>query len=132
MGAADGCHAAVAAPEGSQAGRPPHDEVDDARARLDRVQKGCQLLADILYHVVSAHWEKHLQIVFGGHKDVFYTTELFEQTASGVPDGRAHIFPNWGHGRTSTSSSTAGITLGFLLAALGRRHAQSGGSAAAR
>ncbi len=33
-------------------------------SRLDRVQKGCQLLADILYDVISAHWEKRLQIVF--------------------------------------------------------------------
>ncbi|QTA85255.1 Putative glycogen synthase, GlgA-like [Desulfonema magnum] len=33
-------------------------------SRLDPVQKGCQLLAEILYRVVSAYWEKNLQIVF--------------------------------------------------------------------
>lgn len=59
-------------------------------------------------------------LVIGGAKDVFYATEMFEQTASGVPDGRVHIFPKWGHGRTSTSSSTTNVTLGFLLAALSR------------
>lgn len=59
-------------------------------------------------------------LVIGGAKDVFYSRELFEQTAAGVQDGRAHIYTNWGHGRTSTSSTTAHITLGFLLAA---RHA---------
>jgi pimeloyl-ACP methyl ester carboxylesterase len=44
--------------------------------------------------------------------------ELFEQTAAGVVDGRAHIYPEWGHLRTSMSSATANLTLGFLLAAL--------------
>ena len=33
-------------------------------SRLDRVQKGCQLLADILYDVVSRYWHQKLQIVF--------------------------------------------------------------------
>jgi len=33
-------------------------------SRLDRVQKGCQLLADILYEVVSRYWEQNLEIVF--------------------------------------------------------------------
>jgi starch synthase/alpha-amylase len=33
-------------------------------SRLDTNQKGCQLLAEILYHVVSTFWEKHLEIVF--------------------------------------------------------------------
>lgn len=56
-------------------------------------------------------------LVIGGAKDVFYTRELFEQTAAGVQDGRAHIYPGWGHGRTSTSSTTAHLTLGFFLAA---------------
>ena len=56
-------------------------------------------------------------LVIGGAKDVNYTRELFEQTAAGVRDGRAHIYPNWGHMRTSMSSTTANLTLGFLLAA---------------
>jgi len=33
-------------------------------SRLDPVQKGCQLLADILYHVVSRYWDRNLQVVF--------------------------------------------------------------------
>jgi len=33
-------------------------------SRLDPVQKGCQLLADILYHVVSKYWLERLQMVF--------------------------------------------------------------------
>ena len=33
-------------------------------SRLDPVQKGCQLLADILYDIVSRYWEQHLEIVF--------------------------------------------------------------------
>jgi starch synthase len=33
-------------------------------SRLDNKQKGCQLLADILYKIVSAFWEEHLQVVF--------------------------------------------------------------------
>jgi len=33
-------------------------------SRLDTVQKGCQLLAEILYKVVSCYWEQHLEIVF--------------------------------------------------------------------
>jgi pimeloyl-ACP methyl ester carboxylesterase len=59
-------------------------------------------------------------LVIGGGKDAFYPRELFEQTAAGVQDGRAHIDPDWGHLRTSGSTATAHITLGFLLAALTR------------
>ena len=33
-------------------------------SRLDYVQKGCQLLADILYAVVSRYWKQNLEIVF--------------------------------------------------------------------
>jgi starch synthase/alpha-amylase len=33
-------------------------------SRLDPVQKGPQLLSDILYHFVSRHWDDHLQFVF--------------------------------------------------------------------
>lgn len=33
-------------------------------SRLDTVQKGCQLLAEILYQVVSRYWDQTLQIVF--------------------------------------------------------------------
>lgn len=33
-------------------------------SRLDPVQKGCQILADVLYHMVSKYWERNLQLVF--------------------------------------------------------------------
>ena len=33
-------------------------------SRLDPVQKGCQLLAQIMYETVSKYWDKNLQIVF--------------------------------------------------------------------
>ncbi|MEA1969015.1 MAG: glycogen/starch synthase [Thermodesulfobacteriota bacterium] len=33
-------------------------------SRLDPVQKGCQLLADILFDIVSKYWDKNLQVVF--------------------------------------------------------------------
>jgi starch synthase/alpha-amylase len=43
-------------------------------SRLDPVQKGCQLLADILYQVISRYREQTLEIVFvadGAHQQVF-------------------------------------------------------------
>lgn len=55
-------------------------EVDDEAplifwpSRLDPVQKGCQLLADILYQVISDYWALGLQIVFiadGPYHDPF-------------------------------------------------------------
>ena len=33
-------------------------------SRLDTIQKGCQLLASILYDVVSRYWEQNLEVVF--------------------------------------------------------------------
>jgi pimeloyl-ACP methyl ester carboxylesterase len=57
-------------------------------------------------------------LVIGGGKDVFYPRRSFEQTAARVQDGRAHIQPGWGHLRTSASSTTTHLTMGFLLAAL--------------
>lgn len=33
-------------------------------SRLDPVQKGCQLLADIFYPMISKYWEHNLQVVF--------------------------------------------------------------------
>ena len=43
-------------------------------SRLDPVQKGCRLLSEIFYRVVSAYWEHQLQIVFiadGEYQQVF-------------------------------------------------------------
>ena len=38
-------------------------------SRLDTIQKGCQLLAEILYQVVSKYWEQNLQVVFIANGD---------------------------------------------------------------
>ena len=54
-------------------------------------------------------------LVVGGTRDRFYSTELFEGTAAGIPDGRAHLFDGWGHVRTASSSATTNLMLGFLL-----------------
>jgi starch synthase/alpha-amylase len=43
-------------------------------SRLDPVQKGCQLLAEIFYAVISSHWDSNMQIVFvanGEYQGVF-------------------------------------------------------------
>jgi len=57
-------------------------------------------------------------LVIGGGGDVFYSEELFRGTAAGVRDGRAHIFPDWGHARASSASATTHLALGFMLAGL--------------
>jgi starch synthase/alpha-amylase len=38
-------------------------------SRLDPIQKGCQLLADIFYTVISKYWDQNLQIVFVANGD---------------------------------------------------------------
>jgi starch synthase/alpha-amylase len=38
-------------------------------SRLDPVQKGCQLLADIFYKAISSYWEENLQVVFVANGD---------------------------------------------------------------
>ena len=38
-------------------------------SRLDPIQKGCQLLAEILYPVISNYWDDNLQIVFVANGD---------------------------------------------------------------
>jgi starch synthase len=57
-------------------------------SRLDPVQKGCQLLADILYKVVSRYWEENLEIVFVADgefqrhfKDIVEYHGLFDRVA---------------------------------------------------
>ncbi len=37
--------------------------------RLDPIQKGCQLLAEIFYAVISKYWEQNLQVVFVANGD---------------------------------------------------------------
>ena len=44
-------------------------------SRLDPVQKGCQLFADILYKVVNRYWDDGLQVAIvanGSYQDVFH------------------------------------------------------------
>ncbi len=44
-------------------------------SRLDPVQKGCQLLSDILYEIVSSYWDDNLQIALvanGSYQNVFH------------------------------------------------------------
>jgi starch synthase len=56
-------------------------------SRLDPVQKGCQLLAEIFYKVISAYWSRHLQIVFvadGDFKRVFQNIVDFHDLHSRV------------------------------------------------
>jgi starch synthase/alpha-amylase len=43
-------------------------------SRLDPVQKGCQLLAEIFYQVISKYWHQNLQVIFvanGNYQMVF-------------------------------------------------------------
>jgi pimeloyl-ACP methyl ester carboxylesterase len=54
-------------------------------------------------------------LVVGGTKDVFYPRDVLEETASGVVDGRCHLFDGWGHLRASASKKTTNVMLGFLL-----------------
>lgn len=49
-------------------------------SRLDPVQKGCQLLAGILYDMVSSHWEEDLQVAIianGAFQKVFHEISDF-------------------------------------------------------
>ena len=44
-------------------------------SRLDPIQKGCQLLAEILYRIVDKYWNQSLQVVFvanGAYQQVFH------------------------------------------------------------
>ncbi len=44
-------------------------------SRLDPLQKGCQILADILFHIVDRYWNEGLQVVFvanGSYQHVFH------------------------------------------------------------
>ena len=60
-------------------------------------------------------------LVIGGAEDLFNPAQELEELATGVQDGRAHIYPTWGHMRTCMSSTTEALTIGFFLAAPGTR-----------
>jgi hypothetical protein len=59
-----------------------------------------------------------IPVLMGTDTVHFYAQELFQGTAAGVQDGRVHIFPGWGHVRASSSTATALLTLGFILAGM--------------
>jgi starch synthase len=43
-------------------------------SRLDPIQKGCQLLADIFYGLISTYWDQNLEVVFvadGDYQNIF-------------------------------------------------------------
>jgi starch synthase/alpha-amylase len=49
-------------------------------SRLDTIQKGSQLLAEILYRVISSYWNRNLQIVFvanGDYQRIFRDIVIF-------------------------------------------------------
>jgi starch synthase/alpha-amylase len=56
-------------------------------SRLDSVQKGCQLMAESLYEVISRYWSQHLEIVFvadGDFKQIFKNIVGFHELRSRV------------------------------------------------
>ncbi len=68
-------------------------------SRLDPVQKGCQLLADVLYELVHRYWEKNLQIAFvanGSYQKVFRDIVAFHDfydrvTVCDFDEGLSHL-----------------------------------------
>lgn len=57
-------------------------------SRLDTIQKGCQLLAEILYDMVSKYWQEKLQIIFvadgefqNPFKDIVTFHKFFDRVA---------------------------------------------------
>ncbi len=51
-------------------------------SRLDPIQKGCQLLSDIFFHVISKYWQDNLQVIFvanGDFQKVFRDIVNFHQ-----------------------------------------------------
>jgi starch synthase/alpha-amylase len=56
-------------------------------SRLDPVQKGCQLLSEILYQVISTYWQDGLQVVFvadGDYQQVFRDISIFHNLENRV------------------------------------------------
>jgi len=68
-------------------------------SRLDPVQKGCQLVADILYQVVDQYWDDGLQIAFvanGAYQQIFhdivYQHDLYNRVGvCNFEEGLSHI-----------------------------------------
>jgi pimeloyl-ACP methyl ester carboxylesterase len=53
-------------------------------------------------------------LVVGGDRDGFYSPDLFEETAAGVPDGRLVLYPGVGHLGVMRSERLVGDVLDFL------------------
>ncbi|HET6654433.1 MAG TPA: alpha/beta hydrolase [Nocardioides sp.] len=60
-------------------------------------------------------------LVLGGADDEFYSRDLFERTAAGLPRGRAVVLPGKSHVYVAGSKVAAGIALGYLLGGDGRQ-----------
>jgi len=68
-------------------------------SRLDPVQKGCQLVSDILFKVVDKYWNQGLQVVFvanGAYQQVFhdiaYNHDLYKRVAvCNFEEGLSHL-----------------------------------------
>lgn len=55
-------------------------------------------------------------LVLGGTADGFYTRDLFERTAAGVPQGRAVVWEGRSHVGVAGGKVPAAVALGYLLA----------------
>ncbi len=68
-------------------------------SRLDPVQKGCQLVAEILFKIIDKYWKEGLQVVFvanGAYQQVFhdiaYRHDLYHRIAvCNFDEGLSHI-----------------------------------------
>lgn len=55
-------------------------------------------------------------LVLGGTADGFYTRDLFERTAAGIPQGRAVVWEGRSHVGVAGGKVPAAVALGYLLA----------------
>ena len=55
-------------------------------------------------------------LVLGGSADGFYTRDLFERTAAGIPQGRAVVWEGRSHAGVAGGKVPAAVALGYLLA----------------
>ena len=55
-------------------------------------------------------------LVLGGTADGFYTRDLFERTAAGIPHGRAVVWEGRSHVGVAGGKVPAAVALGYLLA----------------
>ena len=55
-------------------------------------------------------------LVLGGSADGFYTRDLFERTATGIPRGRAVVWEGRSHVGVAGGKVPAAVALGYLLA----------------